>query len=165
MDNETRLTKGQIVETISYRPAAAVTLGLGLVSTIVVSIFPWLERSGLADHIEAGYPAYPPDRIDTAVVTYLVYLSVLGAAGVAGWLTTMWATRRGDRWARWLAAALCGAGILIALFNALVRDTSGDTGLPSQLGWVGVLPCVVGVLAVVLMWAPSEPGRRPRGWS
>ncbi|MGW1060614.1 hypothetical protein [Micromonospora rubida] len=146
----------------SYRPAVKVVAWAGLASTLAVSAYPWVDRAGLADHIEAGYPTYAQDRIDTAVMTYLVYLTVLGALGVAGWLVTMWATRRGNRWARWLAAALCTAAIVIALFNGLVRDTSGDTGLPPQLGWLGVVPCLVGILAVALMWVPDGDARRTR---
>jgi hypothetical protein len=40
----------------------------------------------------------------------------------------------------------------IALFDLLVRDTSGDTGLPPLLGWVGLLPCLAGLLAVMRLW-------------
>src|SRR5690606_38723296 len=50
---------------------------------------------------------------------------------------------------------LAGGGV--ALFNLLVRDTSGDTGLPPLLGLTGLLPVVAGVVAVVLLWRPSPP--------
>jgi hypothetical protein len=40
----------------------------------------------------------------------------------------------------------------IALFDLLVRDTSGDTGLPPLLGCVGLLPCLAGLLAVMRLW-------------
>ncbi|MPV37470.1 hypothetical protein GB881_10530 [Georgenia subflava] len=89
-------------------------------------------------------------------MTYVIYLSVLGALGVAGWLGSIWAARTGRRWARWAAAGMFTLGTSVALFNLLVRDTSGDTGLPPLLGWAGMLPCVAGLVAVVLLW------RRPR---
>ena len=57
-----------------------------------------------------------------------------------------------------LFAFIVGGGILfalgagIAVFNLIVRDTSGDTGLPPLHGWVGMLPALVGVVAVTLLW-------------
>jgi hypothetical protein len=32
-------------------------------------------------------------------------------------------------------------GTSIALADLLIKDTSGDTGLPPLLGWVGLLSC------------------------
>jgi hypothetical protein len=39
-----------------------------------------------------------------------------------------------------------------ATANVLIRDTSGDTGLPPLLGWAGVLPCLAGLVAITLLW-------------
>ncbi len=47
-------------------------------------------------------------------------------------------------------------GTAIALFDLLVKDTSGDTGLPPLLGWLGLLPCLAGLLAVALLWQPAR---------
>jgi hypothetical protein len=46
-------------------------------------------------------------------------------------------------------------GTSIALTDLLIKDTSGDTGLPPLLGWAGLLPCVAGLLAVTLLWRRS----------
>jgi hypothetical protein len=46
-------------------------------------------------------------------------------------------------------------GTTIALIDLLIKDTSGDTGLPPLLGWAGTLPCLAGLLAVLLLWARS----------
>ncbi|MGB0098131.1 MAG: hypothetical protein WBP81_37040 [Solirubrobacteraceae bacterium] len=46
-------------------------------------------------------------------------------------------------------------GTGIALLDLLVKDTSGDTGLPPLLGWIGLLPCLAGFLAVALLWMRS----------
>jgi plastocyanin len=43
-------------------------------------------------------------------------------------------------------------GTGIALTGLLIKDTSGDTGLPPLLGWVGILPYLAGLLAVTLLW-------------
>lgn len=47
-------------------------------------------------------------------------------------------------------------GASIALTALLTKDTSGQTGPPPALGWIGMAPCLPGLVAVVLMW------RRPR---
>ena len=123
----------------------------------------------MADHIRAGYPAYTQAKIDSAVSTYLVYLSVLGALSIICWLWTIWAVRACKRWVRAAATAMFVLGTGIAAFDLLIKDTSGDTGLPSMLGWVGMLPCLAGLLAVTLLWttprraaARSEHVDRPR---
>ena len=43
------------------------------------------------------------------------------------------------------------AGV-VGLSALLVRDTSGDTGLPAVLGGLQLLPAVAGLAAVVLLW-------------
>jgi hypothetical protein len=68
--------------------------------------------------------------------------------------------RAGKRWARSLATSIFAVGATMAVLNLLVRDTSGDTGLPPLLGWVGMLPALVGVVAVTLLWkAPRTTSR------
>ncbi|MEV0616611.1 hypothetical protein AB0I81_25070 [Nonomuraea sp. NPDC050404] len=133
------------------RPAiAALYTGLGL--TLVALLLPYVNGAALSGHIRAGYPSYDQARIGTAVTTWLIYLSVLGALGILGWLCAIWAAGTRKPWARRAATALLPIGAGIALFNLLIRDTSGDTGLPPLLGWTGLLPCLAGLAAVALMW-------------
>jgi hypothetical protein len=127
--------------------------GLGL--TVVAMTVLYADHATanvLAAHIRAGYPAYTQPRIDSAVTVYLVYLSVVGALGVICWLAAIWAVKAGKRWARGAATAMFVLGTGIAVIDLLVRDTSGDTGLPPLLGWAGMLPCLAGLLAVTLLW-------------
>ena len=134
----------------------AMYVGLGL--TVVAMIVPYVDHATanvLADHIRVGYPAYAQARIDSAVTTYLVYLSVVGALGIICWLWTVWAVKAGKRWARGAATVMFALGTGIALIDLLVKDTSGDTGLPPLLGWAGMLPCLAGLLAVTLLWRRS----------
>lgn len=134
----------------------ALYAGLGL--TVIATVVPYADHATanvLAGHIQAGYPTYTQARIGTAVTMYLVYLSVVGALGITCWLWTIWAVKTGRRWARGAATAIFASGTCIALFDLLVRDTSGDTGLPPLLGWAGVLPCLAGLLAVILLWSGS----------
>jgi hypothetical protein len=136
----------------------AMYAGLGL--TVVAMIVPYIDRATgkvLANHIRAGYPTYMQERIDTAVTAYLIYLSVVGALGIICWLCTIWAVRTGKRWARSVATLVFALGAGVALFNLLVKDTSGDTGLPPLLGWIGMLPCLAGLLTVTLLWKGSRP--------
>jgi hypothetical protein len=130
----------------------------GLALTVVAIIVPYVDRATthvLADHIKAGYPTYSQARIDSSVTVYVVYLSLVGALGIMCWLWTIWAVRAGKRWARAAATVVFALGATIALTDLLVRDTSGDTGLPLLLGWIGLLPCLPGLLAVTLLWRRS----------
>lgn len=138
-----------------HRPAALASLYAGFVLTVAAVIVAFVDHATgnvLADHIRDGYPTYTQSRIDTAVTTYLIYLSAIGALGAIGWLGTIWAVRAGKRWSPVAATVAFAAGAGIALFDLLVRDTSGDTGLPPLLGWVGMLPTLAGGLAVALLW-------------
>ncbi|WP_370656836.1 alpha/beta hydrolase fold domain-containing protein [Streptomyces sp. NBS 14/10] len=136
---------------------AAMYTGLGL--TVIATIVPYLDRATthlLADHIRAGYPTYSQTRVDSAVTTYLVVLSAIGAFGVVAWLATAWAVKAGNRWARPAAAVMFVLGTSVGLTGLLTKDTPGETGLPPALGWAGIAPCLAGLLAVALLW------RRPR---
>jgi hypothetical protein len=109
----------------------------------------------LAAHIRAGYPTYTPARIDSAATTYLVYLSVLGVLGILCWLWAIRAVKAGKRWARAAATTMFALGTGIAVLDLLIRDTSGETGLPPLLGWAGMLPCLPGLVAIALLWRRS----------
>jgi hypothetical protein len=139
------------------RPAiGAMYAGLGLtVVAVMVAYVDHATANVLAGHIRAGYPAYTQARIDSAVTIYLVYLSVIGALGVICWLAMIRAVKAGKRWARGAATAVFALGTGIALIDLLIKDTSGDTGLPPLLGWAGMLPCLAGLLAIVLLWRRS----------
>ena len=131
---------------------------VGVALTVVAMIVPYIDHATanvLADHIRAGYPTYSQARIDIAVTTYLVYVSIIGALAVICWLWTIRAINARKRWARGAATAMFALGTGIALFDLLVKDTSGDTGLPPLLGWIGMLPCLAGFLAVTLLWIRS----------
>jgi hypothetical protein len=143
---------------VKHDQSAIVAMYAGLALTVVALIVPYVDHATanvLADHIRAGYPTYSHARIDTAVTTYLVYLSIIGALGVVSWLWTIRTINAGKRWARGAATAVFALGTGIALFDLLVKDTSGDTGLPPLLGWIGMLPCLAGLLAATLLWRRS----------
>jgi hypothetical protein len=131
----------------------AMYLGLGL--TVAATVIPYIDRATanvLADHIRAGYPTYPQARIDSAVTAWLVTLTVVGALGIVCWIWTARAVRAGKRWARGIATAFFVLAAGIALTGLLIKDTSGEPGLPPLLGWLGVLPSLAGLVAVAQLW-------------
>ncbi|MEU1940992.1 hypothetical protein ABZ554_00620 [Streptomyces sp. NPDC020125] len=142
----------------------AMYTGLGL--TVTATILPYVDRATthlLADHIRASYPAYTQARVDSAVTTYLVLLSVIGVLGVIAWLWMAWAVKAGKQWARPAATVMFVLGASVGLTGLLTRDTSGETGLPPALGWAGMTPCLAGLLAVTLLWRRPRVSRRGRG--
>jgi predicted permease len=127
----------------------------GLVLTVVATIAPYLDRAtskALAHHIRDGYPTYTQARVDSAVTAWLVILSIVGALGIVAWIWTIWALTTDKKWASWAATAMFAVGTSIALTLLLVKDTSGATGLPPLLGWLGVTPCLAGLAAVAILW-------------
>jgi hypothetical protein len=144
--------------TTQQRQAATAAMHAGLALTVVVTTVPLVDHATanvLADHIRAGYPSYSAARIDSAATTYLIYLSALGAVGIGSWLWSIRAVKARRRWVRETVTAIFVLATGIALFDLMIKDTSGDTGLPPLLGWVGLLPCVAGLLAVGLLWRKS----------
>ncbi|MCK9794058.1 hypothetical protein M1843_09900 [Isoptericola sp. 4D.3] len=140
------------------RALAAMSVGLGL--TVLVAIAPLLDGVThlLSDHVRAGYPSYDTAQVGAAVTAYQYLLAGVGVLGVAAWLWTIRAVRRGKRWARGVAAAALALAVVVALTALLARDTSGDVGLAPALGWAGLLPCVAGGVAVGLLWQMPRPG-------
>ncbi|MFF1922878.1 hypothetical protein ACFVW8_20200 [Streptomyces sp. NPDC058221] len=135
------------------RAIGAMLTGLGL--TVLATVLPYVDRATthlLADHIRAGYPTYTQARVESAVTTYLVLLSVVGALGVIAWLWTTWAVKAGKRWARPVATVMFVVATGAGLTGLLTTDTSGETGLPPALGWAGMAPCAAALLAVTLLW-------------
>jgi hypothetical protein len=141
----------------SHERSAIRAIYAGVALTVVAAIVPHLDTNGLAGHIRSGYPHYSQTRIDSAVTTYRIYLTVLGAFGIVAWLWTLRSVKAGKRWAPAVATALLALGAGVALFDLLVRDTSGETGLPPLVGWVGLLPCLPGVVAVTLLFKTTGP--------
>jgi hypothetical protein len=147
--------KDQPRESQDRRRSVLAALYAGVTSTVVATIAPYLDQAtshSLAHHIRAGYPSFDQARVDTAVTTYEVILTLIGVLGLAGWVIVIRAFTRDKRWTAPLATALFAVGLGIALTDLLIRDTSGETGLSPLLGWVGLLPCVPGLFALALLW-------------
>ena len=132
----------------------------GLALTIAAMFVLFIDRATsnlIAAHIRHGYPDYSPARINSAATLYLVYLSVLGGLGVLAWLGTIWLIARRRRIARPIGTALFVAGTGVALFNLLITDTSGETGLPTLIGLAGLIPSAAGLIVVIMLWRRTTP--------
>jgi hypothetical protein len=143
------------VTTRRQHRTAVAAMYVGGVLTALSASAPAVDRATgnvLAHHIRDGYPTYPQARIDSAVTAWLVILAVLGVLGLAAWSWTIWAVTAERPWAPWLATAMFCLGTAVALTALLVKDTSGRTGLAPLLGWIGLLPCVAGAVAVTMLW-------------
>jgi hypothetical protein len=131
----------------------------GLLLTVGATIAPWVDHAThnvLAQHVRDGYPAYPPARVDSAVETWLLILSIVGVLGIASWLWMIWAVKARKRWVRPAASGIFLLGVLVALTGLLTKDTSGDAGLAPLLGWIGMLPSLAGLAAVSVLWRRSS---------
>jgi hypothetical protein len=131
-------------------------MAAGLLLTVAATVAPYVDRASghvLADHIRQGYPAYTDDRVDAAVNAWIGVLTVVGVVGVVGWAGSMWAVATRRAWAPEAATSLFLVGTGLSLTALLTKDSSGDVGLVPLLGWIGMLPSVAGLVAVVMLWA------------
>ncbi len=157
MDNKSPVRAARPAERL-----AIIAMYSGLILTAVAMLILYVDHftvNVLAAHIEVGYPSYSRARIDSAAMIYLVYLTIVGVLGIMSWFWVIWGAGKGKRWTRWVAMGMFVLGTTVALFNLLVRDTSGDTGLPPLLGWAGMLPCLAGGPAVILLWRARHAKR------
>lgn len=130
---------------------AIVAMLAGLTLQVVIVVVAYVDRDGLAAHVRAGYPEYPGERVDSAAMDYLMILTVVGGLGTLGWIGAIWAVKTRKAWDTAAATVLLMAGAVTALYLLLVHDTSGETALPALLGWLGAVPCLAGLVAVVLL--------------
>lgn len=132
----------------------------GLALTIIATILPYIDRGTthvLADHIRSGYPSYSAEQIASAVGGWLAILSITGGLGVIGWIWTIWMIKGRKRWAPWSATTVFAIAVCIAAAGLFTMDTSGEVGLAPPLGLAGALPCLAGVVTVMLLWRKPSP--------
>ena len=76
------------------------------------------------------------------------------------WLMTIWAVGRRKRGARLVATAVFVLATGIALLNLSVSEY-GTRIFPTVWGILGLLPCVAGLVAVILLWTPGRAKDEP----
>ena len=162
---ETHLRSGQPVrdqpqhragcEPMTTNPLVVGSMYTGLAMTAVATVAPCVDRAtsnSIAAHVRAGYPSYTAAHIDTAANSYLLYLTMVGVLGIVGWASCIRGVIQGRRGVRVASSVMFALGAVVGLTDLLVKDRSGQTALPPGLAWLGVVPSLPGLLAVVLLW-------------
>lgn len=104
-----------------------------------------------ADHLRASYAGHVPAAQNTGGTAFLAgVLYANGALGVIGWLWVIRGARRGAAWVRPVAIGLLVLASAMAFLVATVSEY-GHTIFPVSLMVTTALPCVAGVVAVVLL--------------
>jgi len=130
-------------------------LWIGLALTLAVGVYAALDGSTtqvLADHLRASYPSFGEQEVAAGSQTYVAILLTVTGLGAVGWLSTIWAARSGKTWTRWLATAALVIAVAVAAAGLTTVDTSGDVGLAPVMGWLLLLPCLPGLVAVTKLW-------------
>ena len=136
----------------THERSAILTMYIGLALTVVAAIVPIIDQAwtdSLSQHLHDVYAGYDVDAPATSAV--LAYLATVGALGTLAWLWTLWAVNTQRHWARPVATVLFLLACGLAIVNLTVQEYD-QTILPMRLGLVGLLPCVAGLVAVVLLW-------------
>src|SRR5581483_10633690 len=110
---------------LTRRRAATLALHMGWMFTAATLAVVWVDHATgnvLASHIRAGYPDYSQARINSAAVTYLLYLSAIGALGLTAWFATIRAVSRDGRWVRPSATVMFILAVGLSLTNLLIKD-------------------------------------------
>jgi len=140
--------------------AAVTAMEAGLVLTLVALAALIVDQAtvhSISDHVAALYGplGLHPDPNELFGILYAT-----GAIGVLLWLTMIWGVRRHRRWARGAASLVCLAATASALLVLLVSEY-GTRIFPTVWGIVGLLPCMVGLLAIVMLWRAGRPQQSP----
>ncbi|THV30012.1 hypothetical protein [Glycomyces paridis] len=132
-----------------------VTLYAGLLLTVAAGVAPLIDiatADSLFDHVRQAYPDWPADTVRQDRDAIAIYLAAVGALGLLCWLGAIWAVAAERRWARGTVTALFALGTLLALTSMTLGGEQYDTIVPPIYGALGLLPCLAGLAAVVLVW-------------
>ncbi|MER7023745.1 MULTISPECIES: hypothetical protein [Streptomyces] len=135
----------------SARPAgralyAAAILAVASAGAIVID---QATGGGLAQQLQSVYPERSAADIKMAESSILTYLFTLAVLGAALFTTMAWALRRGRRWVRGVGAAAVVLGSVLAVYNFSQPH-------PVMMTVAGVVPCVAGLAAVVMLWTKQS---------
>ncbi len=149
------MIKATQTSSVTHQQSTIIAMHVGWMFTIAALAAVWVDHAtanALAHHIQVSYPHYSKAHIDSAAATYIIYLSVVGALGLIAWLSSIRAVNQDKRWIRPAATLIFILATSLSLTDLLIRDTSGDTGLPALLGWIGMLPSLPGLVTLNLLW-------------
>ena len=130
-------------------------VGLGL--TVVAFAAPVVDQltvGTLAAHLQTVYAGSGVAAPATSGIT--ASLVSLGVLGVFCWVATIRAAHRGRRAAPVMAAGFLVLGAALAVVDLTVAEY-GRPILPAWVGVLGLLPCLPGLVAVVLLARRTRP--------
>jgi hypothetical protein len=139
---------------VQRRPAVT-AMGIGLLLTVVTLVALIIDQasgSSIADHVNA---LYAPLGLHPDPNVLFGYLYVTGGIGVLLWLTTIWSVSQHKRWARVVASFVLVVATSLALLVLFVSEYGGQI-FPTLWGILGLLPCLAGLVAVILLWTPGR---------
>jgi hypothetical protein len=136
-----------------------VGLGLTLVA-LAAPVVDQLTAGTLAAHLQTVYAG--SGVVVPAAAAITASLVGLGALGVLCWVATIQAVRRGRRGAPVMATAFLVLGAALAVVDLTVAEY-GRPILPVWVGVLGLLPCLPGLVAVVLLLRRTRPAATTTG--
>ncbi|MGC4944409.1 hypothetical protein [Kribbella sp. DT2] len=127
----------------------------GLLLTVLATAAPLVDLAtvdSIGDHVRSAYPDWSAADVSKDRTAITVYLVAVGVLGLVGWLTTLAGVNRGKRWTRWVGTTLFAVGATVALIDVSVGGEAYKTIVPLFHGTLGLLPALVGLVAVVALW-------------
>lgn len=133
------------------RNPAVPTLWAGFVLTLLVLVFVAVDQAslnGIADHVQEHYA--PHGTVPDPGVLYM-YLYATGVVGLLTWAALIPSARARRGWVPWVATLVLLIAVCGGVFNLVITEYGGPV-LPPLWSVLTLLPCVVGVAAVVMLW-------------
>ncbi|WEB45490.1 MULTISPECIES: hypothetical protein [Streptomyces] len=157
----TTATAPQSVPPQARQAVATMYTGMALtaITTILVPVFIALATDDYTDYISVAYPKLGAEKVSNYQQTMVIYLVVNGAVGILAWLWTLRSAKKGKRSVPVVASVVFALGLVLALFNLLIKDSTGYAALSPLLGIAGLLPCAAGLAAVVMLWRARPSGQ------
>ncbi|MFG3255807.1 hypothetical protein [Streptomyces sp. NPDC048172] len=138
----------------------------GLALTAAAALVPLIDLAtvdSVTDHVRAAYPDWSASDVSKDRTAIVSYLAVVGALGVLCWLWAIRSVGRGSARARAVTTALFAVGACWALYDLTWSSAEYAHVIPVLYGVLGLLPCLAGLAAVVLVWRGREDGWQS-GW-
>lgn len=140
------------------RPLPAMYAGVSL--TAAATLLPLVDLvtvDSLATHVREAYPHWPTTTVNGDRNAIVVYLTVVGLVGIAGWLWAIRSVLTRKQTARRTTTLMFSLGVTVALFDLTFTGGEYDRVLPALYGTIGLLPSLAGLVAVLSVWRPSAP--------
>ncbi|GAB3141768.1 hypothetical protein GCM10027290_15040 [Micromonospora sonneratiae] len=136
----------------------------GLALTAITTLVPLIDLvtvDSLTDHVRTAYPDWPAATVALDRNAIAGYLVIVGVLGIAGWLWTILGVTRRANWARTVSTVMFALGAGTALLNLTFTGGAYDNVIPARYSVPGLLPVLVGLVAVVLLWRGQPSGATP----